>query len=142
MRKLAWFCGAAVVFLLVALVFHRSPITHRITLLTYFQNGAGLKSGAAVRVDGVDLGSVKSVRVRPELGDHPIEVVMAIHSPYELPIPSDSTVTLGTAGVLGPTLVDIDTRNAHGLPVASGGVVKSVEIQSMEGAKSQAAQAP
>lgn len=109
------------------------PKTHDQNLKSFFQNGSSLKAGAPVCVDGVKLGVVTSVRVRPELGERPVEVLMAISTPYELSIPDDSTVALSAEGVLGPTFADIDTRFAHGQPLGNNGVLKSLEIN---GAKS------
>jgi ABC-type transporter Mla subunit MlaD len=128
MRKvaLAFIVVVAAVILWLPL---RRPPTHRLTLTTYFRNGDGLQPKAEVRVDGVELGLVTSVRVRPELGERPVEVVMSIATPYDLAIPSDSVVLLATGGgLLGPTLVDIDTRRAQGSRIGNNGVLASSEI--------------
>jgi ABC-type transporter Mla subunit MlaD len=110
----------------------RKPPTHRLTLTTHFRNGDGLQSKAPVRVDGVELGSVTSVRVRPELGERPVQVIMAIATSYDLAIPSDSVVLLATGGLLGPTLVDIDTRRAQGSRIGNNGVLTSSELTDEE----------
>jgi ABC-type transporter Mla subunit MlaD len=89
--------------------------------------GSSLKAGALVCVDGVKSGVVKSVRVHPELGERPVEVLMTISTGYELRIPNDSTVILSTEGILGETFADIDTRNAHGPAVGSDGVFQFLE---------------
>jgi phospholipid/cholesterol/gamma-HCH transport system substrate-binding protein len=113
----------------------RKPPTHGQNSKSYFQSGSSLKAGASVCVNGVKLGVVTSVRVRPELGERPVEVVMAISAPYELRIPNDSTVILSTEGVLGPTFADIDTRRAHGPTIGNDGVLKSSEVTAMDGAR-------
>jgi len=134
MRKLALVVIIASSAVIIWLPF-RNPAIHRMNLTTYFRNGAGLRAGATVRVDGVDLGSVTSVRVRPELGEQPVEVRIAIASPYDLVIPNDSSVMLKTEGVLGATLLDIDTRQAHGAPIGTNGVLKSQEPTPTESAE-------
>ncbi|SPE44508.1 hypothetical protein SBA7_40021 [Candidatus Sulfotelmatobacter sp. SbA7] len=106
----------------------RKPATHRMNLTTCFRNSGGLRSGAAVRVDGVTVGSVTSVHIRPELGERPTEVLFTIETPYDLAIPNDSTVLLSTEGVLGPTFVDIDIRHAHGVRIGNNGVLTSSEV--------------
>jgi len=106
----------------------RKPATHRISLTTYFRSGDGLQSKAPVRVDGVELGSVTSVRVRPELGERPVEVMIEIAASYDLALPSDSLVRIETGGILGPTLVDIDTRHAQGVRIGNDGVLPSSEL--------------
>ena len=106
---------------------------HDQILKSYFQNGSSLKAGAAVCVDGVKAGGRQSVRVRPELGERPVEVVMAIWTPYELRIPNDSAVVLSTEGLLGPTFAEIDTRGARGPTIGNDGVLKSSEVTSADG---------
>jgi phospholipid/cholesterol/gamma-HCH transport system substrate-binding protein len=98
---------------------------HRLTVKAYFSNVSGLREGATVRIAGVDIGSVKSVHVRPELGQEPVEVVMMLNPPYELRIPSDSTVSLETAGVLGATYAEINAASASGPPLGPNAVLKT-----------------
>jgi len=91
---------------LVLLPFRKSS-AHQLELRAYFPNAAGLNTGASVRVDGVNVGRVSGVRVHPESGERPIEVLMAITTPYDLSLPDDSLVSLAAQGVLGPTVVDL-----------------------------------
>jgi ABC-type transporter Mla subunit MlaD len=67
-----------------------------------------------------------------------VEVFISIGTPYHLSIPCDSTAELSAQGVLGPTVVEIDTRKATGPPVANNGVLKSFEVEMTD---SQAAHA-
>ena len=85
----------------------------------------GLRAGAPVRFAGVDIGSVKSVRAKPEVKNSPVEVVMVLNPPYELKIPNDSAVSLETAGILGETFVDIDAASATGTPIGPNAVLKA-----------------
>jgi ABC-type transporter Mla subunit MlaD len=126
MRK---FITALVVLAAMISVFQvwRKHKDHRLRLVTYFRDATGLKPGAIVRVDGVDAGEVSNIAVRPELGDHPVQVHIALSTPYELVIPNDATVQLGSASVLGPALVDIDTRLSHGFPVKDHGTLISMD---------------
>jgi len=101
------------------------PPRQRLDLKCYFRNAHGLRPGARVRVAGVEVGLVTSVRVRPELRDHPVEVSMTLDTPYELKIPSDSVVTLEAAGVLGEIFPEINVQRATGPPVQNGGVLSS-----------------
>lgn len=99
--------------------------THAMQLTTYMADGQALRAGAPVRLAGVDVGFVKSVRVRPELKDNPVEVLMSIDTPYELNIPQDAVVVLETAGVLGEPFPSIQIKNTSGPPVGNHGVLKS-----------------
>ena len=135
MRKLILvFCIFVAVLVVVLFPLGRHA-NHMLSVKAYFQNASGLNAGAAVRLDGVDVGKVTSVYVRPERGERPIEVLMAIGTPYDLAIPNDSLVTLTPDGVLGPTVADIDTRHAHGARVANNGVLTSKELTPEEAAQ-------
>jgi phospholipid/cholesterol/gamma-HCH transport system substrate-binding protein len=126
MRRLSWvvaFIGVGV----VALLFVGST-GHKLTVKAYFMNASGLRDGANVRAAGVDVGSVKSVRVRPELREGPVEVVMVLNPRYEVKIPADSIAALETEGVLGPTYVEIDATGASGPPIATNAVLKTRPI--------------
>ncbi|MGA7294430.1 MAG: MlaD family protein [Terriglobales bacterium] len=97
---------------------------HTIELKVYFQNAHGLRAGAPVRLAGVDVGTIRSVRARPEMQAAPAEVTMRLRTPYELNIPNDSTVSLDTAGVLGETYAEINILGTSGAPVKNGGVLQ------------------
>lgn len=122
------FGGLAVVIILAAIAFLLTigPFGHRTVLKAYFADGMGLRAGAPVRLAGVDIGSVRSVRVRPELKSAPVEVIIVLTPSYKLAIPNDSIASLATAGILGETYVRIDTTSASGPPVAANGVLRTV----------------
>lgn len=52
---------------------------------------------------------------------------MAFDTEHRLIIPSDSTATVETQGVLGPTFVEINTRNKTGAPMGNNGIMESIE---------------
>jgi phospholipid/cholesterol/gamma-HCH transport system substrate-binding protein len=85
----------------------------------------GLRAGAPLGFAGVDRGSVKSVRAKPEVKNSPVEVVMVFNPRYELKIPNDSTVLLETAGILGETFIDLDAARATGPPIGANAVRKA-----------------
>lgn len=102
------------------------PNHHRITVTSYFSNVAGLHELAPVRIAGVTVGIVKSIRVQTEIKPTPVEVIMALDTPYEIKIPNDSVASLETEGVLGQTFVDIETASASGPPIGNNAVLRSV----------------
>ena len=110
---------------LVALLFIGRPFGHKLVLRAYFIDGRDLRPGARVRLAGVDIGSVESVRVRPELKEAPVEVVMVLAPTYELKIPNDSVAMLRTAGLLGGTYVAIDITGAMGPQLQTNGTLKT-----------------
>ena len=98
--------------------------TRKIHLVTYFNNAQGLRSGAAVRVQGVDVGNVSGVSVVPG-SPLPVRVEMKVTTKYEDAIKKDSVAGLATAGVLGETFVDIDSINKSGTMAVNGDTLKS-----------------
>ncbi len=112
------------VVLAAALLIYPRLLTHRIDLTAYFQNANGLRAGAPVRLAGVEVGTVTSVRARPEAQPADAEVRMSLRTPYELRIPGDATVSLATAGVLGETFAEINVAGASAPPIKSGAVLK------------------
>jgi phospholipid/cholesterol/gamma-HCH transport system substrate-binding protein len=134
-RKMVLIAAGFVLALTVWFVV-REGSTHRLTLHAYYRHVQNVKQGMPVCVDGVSVGSVTSVRVRPELGDRPVDVVLDLRTPYELKIPVGSTAEVVEPGILRPTVVDIDTRAAGGAPIANGGA-----IEGRESADDQAAHA-
>ena len=117
--------------LMLILVFAPRFGHRRIVLKAYFTNAMGLRTGAPVRLAGVDIGSVKSVQAMPERKQFPVEVVMLVNPPYDLRIPNDSAATLETAGVLGETYVDINAAAASGPPIGNGGTLKTIAVVQM-----------
>ena len=125
-RKLGVLLIIVVGLVLLGTFAFRRNHQQRFVAKTYFTNVAGLHVGAAVRVAGVDVGSVGQINIRPELHEHPAEVVMVVTTP-ELRIPSDSVARLYAEGVLGQDFVDIDIAHASGPPLSNQGVLASRE---------------
>ncbi len=125
MRRVGIIVVAAIVAIGLAVLFgYPRLLTHTIELRVYFQNANGLRAGAPVRLAGVEVGRITSVRARPAMQAAPAEVLMKLQTPYELSIPNDSTVSLATAGVLGETFAEINVAGASGPPIKNGEVLK------------------
>src|SRR6202044_2824633 len=105
--------------------------TRKITLRSYFENSAGLKVGAPVNLEGVTIGTVTAIGIVPERKLTPVEVTMKIGSKYRQAIHTDSTSSLETIGVLGDTVVDINSKTATGPPVQSGAELKTNETPNL-----------
>jgi phospholipid/cholesterol/gamma-HCH transport system substrate-binding protein len=102
--------------------------TRKYTLKTYFSGASGLRAGSQVRVAGVPVGVVNSIRISDFVEpDRAVEVTMRIPVSYQKEIRADSVARLATAGLLGDAFVDISRGQPDQPVVASGGVVKSVE---------------
>ncbi len=96
--------------------------SHRITLVSFFDNASGLRIGAPVRLSGVDIGNVAAIRVVPDKDKQitPVEIVMKVSTKYGFNLRRDSVTSLDTAGVLGETYLDIDSAQAVGPPAKDG----------------------
>src|SRR5258708_19924488 len=89
----------------------------KISLYTYFDNAEGLKVGAPVRLQGVDVGNVKAIRVVKERKNSPVQVLMRVNTKYQELVQKDTKATVATAGVLGEAFIDLDSRLATEPPV-------------------------
>jgi phospholipid/cholesterol/gamma-HCH transport system substrate-binding protein len=108
-------------------------LSHKLTVTTYFENSAGLKPGAAVNLQGVTIGTVKTVTVvaTPERKLTPVRVVMKLNEKYSEELKKDSKASLTTIGVLGDTVVDINSQFAVGPPLRDGDELKTLETPSL-----------
>ena len=94
--------------------------TKKILIKSYFDNASGLRVGAPVRLQGVDIGNVTGIRIVPNKKLTPVEVTMKITMKYQDALHRDSVTALETAGVLGETYIDIDSSQAKGPIVQEG----------------------
>jgi ABC-type transporter Mla subunit MlaD len=67
LRAVRLFAVIAVAVGLLVLFLIGKPFGHKLVVKAYFTNAMALRSGAAVRMAGVDIGSVQAVRARPEI---------------------------------------------------------------------------
>jgi phospholipid/cholesterol/gamma-HCH transport system substrate-binding protein len=89
-------------------------------LKTKFADVQGLKSGAVVRVAGVEVGTVKSI----EFVGSDVEVVMSVSKAMRERITTDSRVSIGSLSLLGAPVLDI-SPSATGTPIEDWGYVRS-----------------
>ncbi|WP_263383205.1 MlaD family protein [Granulicella arctica] len=101
----------------------------KLTVFTYFENAAGIKEGAAVNLQGVTIGTVKSVQVvsNPDRKLTPVRVVMKLDKKFSADLKRDSKAALTTVGVLGDTVVDINSQVATGPPLQDGDELHTLE---------------
>jgi phospholipid/cholesterol/gamma-HCH transport system substrate-binding protein len=92
----------------------------RYSVKTVFPEVAGLKTGAPVRVAGVEVGSVTGIEF---VGDR-VEVLMEVRRENRPRITTTSVATLGSISLLGEAAVDI-TASSAGVPIQDWGYVPS-----------------
>jgi phospholipid/cholesterol/gamma-HCH transport system substrate-binding protein len=100
---------------------------------TYFENSAGLKDGAGVNLEGVTVGEVKHVEVvtDPARKLTPVKVVMEIDGKYQKDLHTDTKAALTTVGVLGDTVVDLNSQVAVGPELQNNSELKTLETPSI-----------
>jgi phospholipid/cholesterol/gamma-HCH transport system substrate-binding protein len=116
--------GLTVVFaavVLAFLIFLMSGTTGLFTptlhLVAFVDNAGGLRNGAPVRLQSVDIGNVETIRIvdhkDADGNNTPVEIVMKVNAKFQPFIHADSKVLLSTSGVLGETFIDIDSTHAQ-----------------------------
>ena len=116
------------VFLISGSVGGFSP---KITVRSYFENAAGLQVGAPVSLEGVTVGSVKKIAVVANRKLTPVEVTMRISDKFRSSLHKDSKASLSTIGVLGDTIVDINSQYATGPVLENGDELHTMETPSI-----------
>lgn len=92
----------------------------RYPLRTRFTNAQGLKSGAVVRVNGKEVGTVTSV----ELQGAGVDVGLELLETARPLVTTESTAEIGSLSLLGEPIVDI-TASTAGQPLADNDYVKA-----------------
>jgi phospholipid/cholesterol/gamma-HCH transport system substrate-binding protein len=106
--------------------------TPTVTVKAYFENASGLRVGAPVRLEGVDVGNVTAIGVDTSRPLTPVVVTMKVATKYRMGLRKDSVATLATAGVLGETFVDISIKDAVGAEAQNGDVLKTRETPDIQ----------
>jgi phospholipid/cholesterol/gamma-HCH transport system substrate-binding protein len=89
-------------------------------LRTRFDDVRGLKSGAVVRVAGVEVGKVNAVN----LVESEVEVVLRVNNAHRPRITTESVASIGSLSLLGEPVIDI-TPSTRGTPLNEGDYVRS-----------------
>src|SRR5271168_4589396 len=70
--------------------------TSKITIRSFFDNAAGLREGAPVRLAGVDIGNVTGIRIVRDKPLAPVEVTMKVNTKYSFNLRKDSVTLMST----------------------------------------------
>jgi phospholipid/cholesterol/gamma-HCH transport system substrate-binding protein len=108
--------------------------TKKIVVRAYVDNAGGLRVGAPVRLEGVDIGNVMKIRVvsDPKRVLAPVEITMKITTKYQDTMKNDCLASLNTAGVLGEVFVDVDCRQAKGGPMKTGDILPTRDVPQLQ----------
>lgn len=94
-----------------------------------FHNVDGLMVGNNVRFAGIDVGTVESVKI---INDTSVKVVMVLEKNIQSYIKKNSLAGVGTDGLMGNKLVNINSVKEHAEPVEEGDVIKTVSPIEMD----------
>lgn len=101
------------------------------TLHTYLEDAAGMQANDPVRLNGILVGYIGSIRLsglrEPEKA---VEVNMVIRDRYLDQIPDDSKATISSSNLLGSKFIDI-TKGAHPKHVEPGGYIAALPTQDL-----------
>jgi len=100
---------AAIIFAVVVFLMAgpQGLFTRKIHLKAYFENAEGLREGAPVSLQGVEIGNVVRLAVVSNRPATPVEVIMKVTTRYSANLRKNSVAVLSTKGALGETYVDI-----------------------------------
>jgi phospholipid/cholesterol/gamma-HCH transport system substrate-binding protein len=115
---------AALVVILITVIFAGSLETlfsNHITVFAQIKDVRGLRSGSPVWLSGIEIGSVKDIRLHPEYGTL---VTISISSDAAEFVRKDSTATVMTMGLLGDKYVEISNGTANSEKVGTKDVLK------------------
>jgi len=92
---------------------------------TYFKDIQGLRSGASVRLSGIDVGTVSSVEIIGTDSTGSVEVTLKLVEDVKKFIKADTKATIETEGLVGNKVVMLKIGSANAEPIKSGGTIQA-----------------
>jgi len=125
--------GLFIVMIAIFYVTGAGSLGPKYSVVTYLPEVEGMKSGAPVDLDGIQIGNVQSMSLTPHPTDreHSIKLVLRIGKKYQGQIRTDSAASLVTQGLLGDRYVTI-SRGLTGSVIPPNGEVRGVEEAAMK----------
>ena len=91
-----------------------------------FSNVQGLRNGALVRLNGIDVGSVTSIKIVPDTTGR-VEVTMNLSEDIKRFIRTDTKATIETEGLVGNKVVVLEPGSSSTDMVSDGGYIQTME---------------
>lgn len=123
--QLGLFVLAGIVFLVFTLYMmsrNRNLLGSTFTIKALVSNVNGLVPGNNVRFKGIDVGTVKSVNIKDDTSIYVTMVIDAEIRPY---IKQNAIASIGTDGLMGNKLVNINSQAVFSEPVMEGSILHS-----------------
>ncbi len=127
---------AVLIFLLTG---SRGIFEHNEPLRTYLEDASGIADSAPVRLNGILVGTVRSVRISGEKDPkRAVEFVLSIQEKFMKEIPEDSTTEVTASNLLGDKFINI-TKGQSPHPVKPGAELRSIQGQDIPELMAQSA---
>ena len=120
-------CLSLLVVCLLVLGDEQNLFERNYALQANFYDIAGLRTGAAVRLSGLDVGLVTSITFPKDLSDRQVYVRMKVAARFQNRIREDSVATIQGQGLLGDKFVSIGQGSASVTSLQHGDLLKSVD---------------
>ena len=92
----------------------------------------GLQVGAAVQLNGVNVGQVVKITLPEDMGETQLQVRLAIDARYEQRIRADSQARIKTLGLLGDKFVEVTSGSPSAPAIAEEGEIPSAPTTNLE----------
>ncbi len=117
------FLGSALLILGIFVLGNKEALfKSTFTVKAYFQNVEGLRNGAPVRLSGVDVGAVKSIKIIGEKASI-IEVTLRLLDEVKRFIRKDTEAGIETEGLVGYKFISLDIKDSEAEHVEDGGTI-------------------
>ncbi len=94
-----------------------------------FRNVSGLLAGNNVRLGGIAVGNVRTIEIR---NDSTVRVTMRLNQEVRAFVHQNTLATIGTDGLVGNTIINLNTQPGPALPIGSGDVLPTSTPASFE----------
>lgn len=121
------FIGIAILIIAVFLLGDKNAMfKSTFDVKAYFRDIQGLRSGAIVRLSGIDVGSVKKIQIMSDTTGR-VEVTMSLVKDIKRFVRTDTKASIETEGLVGNKVVVLRIGTSSAEEVVDGGVIKAQE---------------
>ncbi len=93
------------------------------TIYSYLRDVNGLKAGSPIHLSGVEVGAVNKVEFAEPGSPAPVRVTMTLRTDVQDRVTTSSLVTVGSLGVLGEKMLDVEPGPPGGTVIEDQGFV-------------------
>jgi phospholipid/cholesterol/gamma-HCH transport system substrate-binding protein len=116
--------GVIIIVIILALGERSRLFTRHYSLTAIFQNAGGLIPSAPVRLAGVNVGTVRRIRIVRN-GEAKVQLSLSLGREYQSDIRDDSVATIRSMGLLGEKYVEITLGSENARMLENDATIKS-----------------